>query len=84
MYRVETDALTEPQIEALPSHALPAYAELRTLLEINPWAGDPINEHNPDAELRTLTFGPNHQGMATFLTLEDQRRVGILDVTWLD
>jgi hypothetical protein len=84
VYRVETDALAESQTEALPSHALPAYAELRTLLEVNPWAGDPINEQNPEAEVRSFTFGPNHEDLATFLILENQRRVDILDVTWLD
>jgi hypothetical protein len=84
VYRVGTDALAEPQVEALPSHALHAYAELRTLLEVNPWAGNPINSTNPDAAVRTLTFGPHHEGFVTFLILEDQRRVDILTVMWLD
>ena len=37
----------------------------------------------PDAGVRTLTFGPAGQGMITYLILEDQRRVDILDVLWL-
>jgi hypothetical protein len=83
VYRVETDALAVPQVEALPSHALSAYAELRTLLEVDPWAGDPINKRNPDAAVRTLTFGPHHEGLVTFLILDGQRRVDVLDVMWL-
>jgi hypothetical protein len=83
VYRVETDAPAEPQIAALPSHALAPYAEVRTLLEVNPWASDPINKQNPDGEVRTLTFGPHHEGLVTFLILEDQRRVDVLDVIWL-
>lgn len=41
------------------------------------------NAANPDAEVRTLTFGLTAQGMITYLILEDQRRVDILDVLWL-
>lgn len=83
MYRVDTDALAEPQVAALPSHALPSYAELRTLLEINPWAGEPINKRNPEAPVRTLTFGPHREGLVVVLILEEQRRVDVLEVLWL-
>ena len=64
MYRVETDEQAQQQINQLPAHALAAYAELRILLEASPWSGEPINEANPDAEVRTLTFGAHHEGMA--------------------
>jgi hypothetical protein len=83
VYRVDTDALAEPHMAAPPSHALPSYAELRTLLETNPWAGEPINEKNPEAPVRTLTFGPHREGLVAFLILEEQRRVDILEVLWL-
>lgn len=83
MYHVETDEQAQQQIDHLPAHALAAYAELRTLLEVSPWSGDPINEANPDAEVRTLTFGAHHEGMVTYLILDDQRRVDVLSVLWI-
>lgn len=84
MYRVDTDALAEPQVAALPPHALAPYAELRTLLEVDPWSGDAINSRNPDAAVRTRTFGSHHEGFVAFLILEEQRRVDILTVMWLE
>ena len=29
--------------------------------------GEPLNEADPDAEVRTLTFGAHHEGMVTYL-----------------
>lgn len=84
MYRVETDILAKQQVDALPQHALNAYAELRTLLEVSPWSSDAINSRNQNAPVRTLTFGMRHEGVATFLILEEQRRVDVLSVIWLD
>ncbi len=83
MFRVETDEQAERQIAALPAAALAGYAELRTVLEVAPWNGDPLHEQNPDGPVRTLTFGPEHQGLVTYLILDEQRRVDVLDVLWL-
>jgi hypothetical protein len=83
MYRVDTDALAEQQVEALPPSALPAFAELRTLLEVDPWAGNSINSRNPDAAVRNHVFGEHHEGVVTYLILDDQRRVDLLSVLWL-
>ena len=30
-----------------------------------------------------MAFGPSGEGMITYLILEDQRRVDILDVLWI-
>ena len=59
------------------------FAEARVMLEVSPWSGESLNAANPDAGVRTLTFGPTDQGMITYLILEDQRRVDILDVLWI-
>ncbi|MDQ3152227.1 MAG: hypothetical protein M3R63_11065 [Actinomycetota bacterium] len=83
MYRVTTDQQSQPQIDALPLDALVPFAEVRATLEVAPWGGDPLNDDNPDAPVRTLAFGPAHQGMVTYLILDDQRRVEVLDVLWL-
>ena len=48
-----------------------------------PWSGEPIDEANPDAEVRTLTFGAHHEGMVPYLILDGQRRVDVLSVLWL-
>jgi len=80
LYTVETDEQAQQQIAALPPEALPAYAEVRTLLEVDPWAGDPYHRQNPDAPLRTIAF--SGAGMVTYLILDDQRRVDVLRVFW--
>lgn len=83
MYSVETDSAALEQIAALPSHALPAYAELMTLLEIAPWSGDSYNRQRPNANMRTHTFADHQQGLAIYLILEQQRRVVVLRVLWI-
>lgn len=83
MYRVRTDEQVELQIDKLPAEALAELAELRTVLELNPWAGEPLNDSNPDGPVRTMTFGPEHDGIAAYLILEDQRTVDLLQITWL-
>ncbi len=80
MYRVETDEQAQQQVAALPPGALSAYAEVRTLLEVNPWAGESYHRGNPDAALRTVVFGG--AGMVTYLVLDEQRRVDVLVVLW--
>lgn len=82
MYCVVTDEHLQRQIDDLPLAAATAFAELRVTLEISPWAGRPINPDNPDGPVRTMTFGPNHQGVAAYLILDGQRRVDLLQITW--
>jgi hypothetical protein len=83
LYRVETDEHAQLQVSALPAEALAAYAELRALLEVGPWSGEPVNKRNPDAEVRVLTFGAHYEGMVTYLILEHQRCVHVLQVAWI-
>ena len=84
MYSVTTDDESEPQLAALPPSALAPFAELRTMLEITPWNGNPYNKFKPDSPMRTCAFGPNTEGMVTYLILEDQRRVDLLNIVWID
>ncbi len=83
MYRVITDEKSQPQIDSLPPEALVPFAEARAVVEIAPWNGNSLNDDKPDAPVRTLAFGPAHQGRVTYLILDDQRRVDLLDVLWL-
>ncbi|MGH3771317.1 MAG: hypothetical protein ACRDRW_07975 [Pseudonocardiaceae bacterium] len=82
MYRVDTDEQVQQQVDQLPAETLASYAELRTLLEVNPWSGELVNDENPDGPVRTLLFGRGF-GLVTFLILKDQRRVDLLQVIWL-
>lgn len=83
MYRVTTDERSQPQIDALPHQAWATFAEIRVLLEVTPWSGISITAANPDSGVRTLPFGPGGEGLITYLILEEQRRVDLLDVLWI-
>lgn len=83
MYRVEFDEQVQQQIDALPAETLADFAELRTLLELVPWTGNPINAGNPDGPVRVAMFGPTGLGIVTYLILDDRRRVELLQIVWL-
>lgn len=83
MYQVTTDHRSQPQIDALPVAGATAFAEVRAMLEVVPWNGHPLNDMVPDAPVRTVVFGATGQGLVTYLVLDDQRRVDVLDVVWL-
>jgi hypothetical protein len=83
VYQVTTDDRSQPQIEALPAEALQFFAEARVVLELSPWSGESLNAANPRAGVRTLALGPTGEGLITYLILEGQRRVDILDVLWI-
>jgi hypothetical protein len=83
VYEVTTDEQSRAQIDALPADALAPFAEVRAMLTVAPWGGDSLNDTNPDAPVRTIAFGPEHEGLVTYLILEAERRVDVLDVMWL-
>ena len=53
------------------------------LLEVDPWAGGPVNPANPHGPVRTRSFGPGHEGVAAYLILESERRVDLVQIAWL-
>lgn len=55
-------------------------AEVLAMLELTPWHCPPINDDNPDGAVRQFTFGDAGQALLTFLILEQQRRVDVLEV----
>lgn len=81
-YRLDVDPVARAQIQALPSGALVRLAEVMSMLELTPWTGRSINEDNLRGSVRILPFGI--AALITYLTLEDQQRVDILEVLWLD
>jgi hypothetical protein len=84
VYRVVTDDQIKRQLDVLPQTALAALAELRVLLEVDPWVGEPVNPTNPDGAVRMMPFGGEQSGIAVYLILESQRRVDLVQIAWLD
>jgi len=81
VYCIVTYDEAEEQIAAMPVEGLLAYAQLLDVLQLTPWNGPSINSNNPDGAVRQWPFGG---GIATYLILEDEQRVDIIDVLWLD
>lgn len=82
MYRLTTDEQSSAQIDALPAEALASYAEVVGVLQLVPWQGKPYAETKPNGSMRFLLFG--NRSMVVYLILEDQLRVDILKVMWVD
>ena len=80
MYRVVVDSAAIEQIAALPTEALPFYAEV---LELAPSGGRPYNDDLPEGPMRELVFGATGEGTVTYLLLEQQREVHVLLVQWI-
>jgi hypothetical protein len=83
-YKIEISPEAREQIRALPPALPKQLAEVMAMLELTPWHTKPINDDNPDGALRQLTFGDAGEVLLTFLILERQRRVDILEVMWLE
>ncbi|TMR11511.1 hypothetical protein ETD86_35580 [Nonomuraea turkmeniaca] len=81
MYDVELDPVAEQQRDTLPADALAAFMELRALLEVAPWSGQPLRPDNPKANMLTHTFGG--YGVATYVALEERRLVYVVRLVWL-
>lgn len=84
MYAYDAVPDAVAQVAELPVHALPAYAELIAFLELTPWAGTAYREDRPDGNMRVMPFGKRAEGMAVYVILEEQLRVVVVSVTWLE
>jgi hypothetical protein len=80
-YRVTLDDSAQAQVRALSRFAGERLAEAMTVLELVPWNGSSLNPLNPDGSVRALAFGSF--GLITYLVLEDQERVDVLQVVWV-
>lgn len=79
-YEIEVYPDAREQIAGLPADAVPALADAMAMLGLTPWNGDPLHNDNPNGAVRTLPFG--RIGMITYLILESQRRVDVLNIVW--
>lgn len=82
MYRIVTDAQTSEQIAALPDHALAEFTGVLGVLELVPWNGRALHSDKPDGPVRVWSIG--EAGMVIYLILEDQHRVDLVNVVWVD
>ena len=62
----------------------PHTLELIAFLELTPWEGAPYREDKPDGSMRIMPVGKRAEGMTVYLILEEQRRVVVVSVTWLE
>ncbi|WP_157124626.1 hypothetical protein [Nocardia pseudovaccinii] len=67
----------------MPAELLGHFAELIAFLELTPGAGQPYQPSNPDGAMRKMTFGPNNEALATYVILEEQRRVVLVSLIWI-
>ena len=84
MYTYDAVPDAVAQVDELPVAALSEYAELIAFLELTPWEGAPYRADKPDGNMRVMPFGKRAQGMAVYVILEEQRRVVVVSVTWLE
>lgn len=73
-----------PEPHHRDGHALAFFAEVRAVLDVAPSGGDSLNARNPETPVRTMPFAPERQGLVTHLLRDDERRVDVLDVLWLN
>lgn len=82
MYRLVTHDQAREQVTALPAEALPGSAGTLGVMKLVPCNGRPRNEANPDGPVRQLVFGPGGYGLVTYLIMERDQRVDVLEVPW--
>jgi hypothetical protein len=82
VYTLRSSDQVDDQISHLPRDALPAFAEMRAVLEVAPWSGESLTDANPNAPVRSWTFGPDGRGVIYYLIQERDRLVDLLDVLW--
>lgn len=84
MYVVRSSEEVDEQIAQLPADALPALAELRTVLELNPWSGEPWVRRPPEAPMRSHVFGSaSGDGFVVYAVSERDRLGDLLQIIWL-
>ena len=81
MYRVIVQDEAKPAVAALPVASLDSLAEAVDPLELDPWSGRPCRDDNPDGNIRMLPFGL--AGLVTYMILDRDQEVHIIEVIWL-
>jgi hypothetical protein len=84
VYSYEIVPEAREEVDGLPTRALASYAEVITFLELTPWQAPAYRDDNPEGNMRAMPFGPNAEGMTVYVILEEQRRVVVVSVIWVD
>ncbi len=83
MYRWELDHPADIQLSEMPAHVQPALSDFMDAVVLV----DPMEYRRepgePDKPLRTLSFGPDDNGLVTFLVYAPDDLVLVVNVQWL-
>jgi len=86
VYQWELDGLAQQEFDSLPPHARQALAALMDAAVIV----DPLDYQRRDDEpsdpgkrVRTLHFGPHHEGLVTFLVYAPGDLVLVVKIQWI-
>lgn len=83
MFDLNDDDVAD-QVAALPPGARAVFEELRSVIALVPWQGEPASHANPDGEVRFVSFTTaTGSGFVYYLILEDQNRVDLLELIWI-
>jgi hypothetical protein len=83
VYSYEHTSDVADQLAELPGDLVLRYMELISFLTLTPWSGPPYKSDNPDGAMRVMDIGPDGECQVTYLVLEDERRVVVLNVVWM-
>ncbi|MDN5749937.1 MAG: hypothetical protein L0H64_15705 [Pseudonocardia sp.] len=84
MYSYDILPEVRDYVDGMPVAALASYAELIGFMELTPWDAPAYRQDKPDANMRKMLFGPGSEDIAVYLILDEQRRVIVVSVTWVD
>lgn len=86
MYHWELDGPAAQEFGGLPSRARRALAEFMdaaVLVDPLEYQRHPDEPANPRRNLRSLPFGPHHEGLVTFLAYEPDELVLVVKIQWI-
>lgn len=51
---------------------------------MTPLGRRPYRDDKPDGNMRVMPFGKRSEGLSVYVILEEQRRVVVVSVTWME
>ncbi|HEX8519312.1 MAG TPA: hypothetical protein VF667_06940 [Pseudonocardia sp.] len=78
-YEIDVYPEADAQRATLPAPALVLYGQVLDVLQLTPWNGRSAQPSNPGGAVRLWAVD---RLLVSYVILEDERRVGIISVTW--
>jgi hypothetical protein len=78
-YEIDVYPEADAQRATLPTDALVVYGQVLDVLQLTPWNGRSVQPANPAGAVRLWATG---RLLVTYVILEHEQRVGIIDITW--